>query len=950
MKAKHDPTARRVGTAGLVVLSGLLWTTVAFGYTATQSASSTANGWAATFTFSNLPPAAQSSVAITLTQRGDFDRLSEFTDFYADGANLGRFYGNRTCTNESKNYSVPASFIADGTLIVVADANPNVDCCCAITYTVTISYVSNTPPVAVPGGPYAGAEGAPIALNGSGSSDPDGTVTTWEWDCTDDGTYDMVATAATGSSCTYPDDGPYSLRLRVTDDSGGTHDAAGTLTVTNVAPVASVGPPPSGVEGSPMAFAGSVSDPGTADTHTFAWDFGDGTTTVGSATPSHAYADDGSYTVTLTVTDDDGAVDTASVVASPANVAPTITTTPPSPAVEGTPYLYQPAAVDPGADTQTWSLGAGGATWPTIDPATGAVTGTPPVGTAGTWWMAVVVDDGDGGADVQSHPVQIAFVDDDDDGLSDAWESSVGLDPTDPTDATSDVDGDGLDALAEFLGGTDPFVFDGPGAPVLLAPIAGDSVADARPPMSWSNALDPQNDTLTYDVEVYADANLAQLLEATAGVPEDPGGTTQVGVSAPLAENADVFWRARAADPYVSGPWTNLEQFFVTEVEEAPDVPTLLEPTDGQVVDVLEPTFVWSDFSDVDRDEGTFELSVEDVATGAVLVETTGPERSTTHVLADALAEDAEYLWRVRAIDETGLHSDWSEPFGFVVDTANGAPSAVTIVQPRDGDAVEGLSPTIVATGSIDPEGRAPAYRFELDRAETFDTEARLEAVLPADAETVAWVLGEDGIELTENVVWFARVRAEDEQGAASAFAGVSFFVRGANDAPAIPVLVAPDASASPQLGVPPTFVVGHVADPEGDLVLYRFARLAGGDQLDLIDQADVAPGSGPEGTADQTSWRPAGVVAGELWWSAQAIDSQGAASAWAPARRFLGHRTDPPGPVPPEDEGCGSCSHSQDAAGSTAASLAFLALLAARRRCRVKRGARAACPSWSGE
>lgn len=46
--------------------------------------------------------------------------------------------------------------------------------------------------------------------------------------------------------------------------------------------------------------------------------------------------------------------------------------------------------------------------------------------------------------------------DSDGDGLPDAWESMFGLDPADPTDAGSDVDGDGLSALEEYQLGTDP--------------------------------------------------------------------------------------------------------------------------------------------------------------------------------------------------------------------------------------------------------------------------------------------------------------------------------------------------------------------------------------------------------------------------------------------------------------------------------------------------------------
>ena len=46
--------------------------------------------------------------------------------------------------------------------------------------------------------------------------------------------------------------------------------------------------------------------------------------------------------------------------------------------------------------------------------------------------------------------------DSDSDGMPDAWETRYGLDPNDPSDATSDQDNDGITALNEFLAGTIP--------------------------------------------------------------------------------------------------------------------------------------------------------------------------------------------------------------------------------------------------------------------------------------------------------------------------------------------------------------------------------------------------------------------------------------------------------------------------------------------------------------
>jgi len=271
-------------------------------------------------------------------------------------------------------------------------------------------------------------------------------------------------TGSFGGSHTYADNGVYTVTVTLSDDDGATVQKTFTVTVRNVDPVLTVVPNQIVNEGTELVIPdiGTFTDPGfdndknvggeTEEKFTYTIDWGDGSDlefgeatidvhgqpgvlTQGSFDGSHTYADNGVYTVTVTISDDDGGSDVKTFTVTVRNVAPSVIVAPNQQTDEGT-RLDIPDIVkfsDPGFDNDknvggeteekfTYVIDWGDGTPPEFGEAPIDIPGGPGVPTQGSldgshvyadngvYTVTITISDDDGGTTVATLTVTVRNV------------------------------------------------------------------------------------------------------------------------------------------------------------------------------------------------------------------------------------------------------------------------------------------------------------------------------------------------------------------------------------------------------------------------------------------------------------------------------------------------------------------------------------------------------------
>nr|MDA3797553.1 hypothetical protein [Kiritimatiellia bacterium] len=216
-----------------------------------------------------------------------------------------------------------------------------------------------------------------------------------------------------------------------------------------------------------------------------------------------------------------------------------------------------------------------------------------------------------------------------------------------------------------------------PDAPMLSSPEMYESVLQRRPTVSVTNAIDYQGDNLDYEIEVYSDIMLSNLV---ANVPVLASGDeiTSWQVDQDLPDDAQYWWRCRATDGLNTGAWMTTASFYVNQSNTPPSLVELVGPPADSILHDTSYKLFWypstdsdmgdyvidyeiqisdsSDFSNIVVDENSIVLS--DIPTSSTWVASCTLESLTG---SENLVDNTRYYWRMRARDHWLYYGAWSQ-------------------------------------------------------------------------------------------------------------------------------------------------------------------------------------------------------------------------------------------------------------------------------------------------
>ncbi len=216
-------------------------------------------------------------------------------------------------------------------------------------------------------------------------------------------------------------------------------------------------------------------------------------------------------------------------------------------------------------------------------------------------------------------------------------------------------------------GGTNP-ANTPPSSPSLITPAPNTYVNTRTPTLRIANATDPEGDPLTYGYELRDSSG--NPIPGSSGIAAGGDGETSMVVNYTLSENASYSWHAQSFDGNAYSCWSDeskvndvctadtarIVSFCVNEKNDNPYAPLVEGPTNNTPSTPFSSYLIWKAATDPDCYDTvvyTVELSGKSLTVSGQSVKLGD--------LAGDLTNGGTYYWRVKAVDNNGGESAYSE-------------------------------------------------------------------------------------------------------------------------------------------------------------------------------------------------------------------------------------------------------------------------------------------------
>jgi MYXO-CTERM domain-containing protein len=206
-----------------------------------------------------------------------------------------------------------------------------------------------------------------------------------------------------------------------------------------------------------------------------------------------------------------------------------------------------------------------------------------------------------------------------------------------------------------------------PSAPAIEAPGINGIAPSLTPTIRVINGEDPEGRSTQHRFELDLDETFSSDALQQAIVDSDPTGTTTWTAELPFEEDALVYVRVLCTDGTNNSDWTT-GQFLVSEANNPPSIPVLLDPQDG-VAFGEDMMLVITNSTDPEGSDVRHDFKVLDLRDGLIAETSDIEQGDETTEWSPGVLDEGHYQWTARAIDEEGEESDWADTRSFVVGT-----------------------------------------------------------------------------------------------------------------------------------------------------------------------------------------------------------------------------------------------------------------------------------------